>query len=43
MKSFHKVVSEEIPTLLILKATVKIILARVKMLLTTDIKGKIFN
>jgi hypothetical protein len=43
MKSFHKVVSEEILTLIIHKAMVKIILAQFKVHLITDIKDKIFN
>ena len=43
MKSFHKVDLEEIPSLLIPRILVKIILAQIKVLLTTDIKDKIFN
>ena len=43
MRNFHKVAREEIPTLLILKAMVKIILVQVKIPLTTDIKDKISN
>lgn len=43
MRSFRKTVREEIHTLLILKTMVKIILAPVRVQLTTDIKGKIFN
>ena len=43
MRNFHKVAREEIPTLLIPKAMVKIILVQVKIPLTTDIKDKISN
>ena len=43
MKNFHKVAREEIPTLLIPKAMVKIIFVQIKIPLTTDIKDKISN
>lgn len=43
MKSFNKVAYEEIPILLIPKAIVKIIFPLIKVLLTIDIKDKIFN